>query len=199
MNRQRLERLFDDCPAKMLSIAGAIAVFFFYQFNRLEARPLSLPLAVSYGAELVPGNALPRNVRLTLRGEANEVFSVNESDLTATLDLRAYTAPGVYRVPVSIERQGTALDIDPLEIDVDPVDLAVSLERRVVREIPVVPSLRGYLEPGFELASFDIVPSRMEAAGPASVMATLVDASTEPIELSGRSGEIGRASCRERV
>lgn len=185
--RDSFERLFADWPAKVLSLAGALALFFFNQLNRLEERPLSVPLVVVSNDEFVPASQYPRTVRLVLRGEPNAIFAVLEGDLEATLDLRGYTGAGVWRVPVRVEKRGSALGIDPLEISVDPSDIALSIEPRVVKEIQVVPSFRGYLEPGFELASFRLVPSKVEVAGPASLMEKLNDAVTEPLELTGRS------------
>lgn len=176
-----------DWPAKVLSLAGAVALFFFYQLNRLEERPLSVPLVVASNEEFVPASQYPRTVRLVLRGESNAIYAVLDDDLEATLDLRGYTSAGVWRVPVRIEKKGSALGIDPLEISVEPSDVAVSIEPRVVKEIQVVPSFRGYLEPGFELAGFRLAPSRIEASGPASIMEKLADAATEPVELTGRS------------
>jgi len=187
MNKQSFDKLLSDWPAKVLSIAGAVALFFFYQLNRLEERPLSVPLLVSANSDFVPASQYPRTVRLVLRGESNAIYAVLEDDLEATLDLRGYTSAGVWRVPVRVEKRGSALGIDPLEISVDPSDVAVSIEARVVKDIQVVPSFRGYLEPGYELAGFKLVPSRMEVAGPASIMEKLTDAATEPIELTGRN------------
>ncbi len=187
MNRSIFDRILADWPAKMLSLAGAVALFFFYQLNRLEERPLSVPLLVVSNEEFVPASQYPRTVRLVLRGESNAIYAVLDDDLEATLDLRGYTSAGVWRVPVRVEKKGSALGIDPLEISVDPSDVAVSVEPRVVKEIQVVPSFRGYLEPGYELAGFKLVPSRIEASGPASIMEKLDDAATEPVELTGRS------------
>lgn len=186
-HRERLERLFSDWPAKILSLAGAIALFFFYQLNRLEERPLSVPLIVTANDDFVPASPYPRTVRLVLRGESNIIYAVLEGDLQATLDLRGFTSAGVWRVPVQVEKRGSALGIDPLEISVDPSDIAIAIEQRVVKEIQVVPSFRGYLEPGFELAGFSLVPSKIEVAGPASLMEKLSDAATEPIELTSRA------------
>ncbi len=182
-----LERLLADWPAKILSLAGAIALSYFYQINKLEERPMSVPLVVVTNDDFVPASQYPRTVRLVLRGESNAIYAVLEGDIEATLDLRGYTGAGVWRVPVRVEKRGSALGIDPLEISVDPSDVAVSIEPRVVKEIPVVPSFRGYLEPGFELAGFRLSPAKMEVAGPSSVMDELADAATEPIELTGRS------------
>lgn len=187
VHRERLERLFSDWPAKILSLAGAIALFFFYQLNRLEERPLSVPLLVTANDDFVPASPYPRTVRLVLRGESNIIYAVLEGDLQATLDLRGFTSAGVWRVPVQVEKRGSALGIDPLEISIDPSDIAIAIEQRVVKEIQVVPSFRGYLEPGYELAGFSLMPSKIEVAGPASLMEKLSDAATEPIELTSRA------------
>ncbi|HQO65277.1 MAG TPA: CdaR family protein, partial [Spirochaetales bacterium] len=182
-----LERLLADWPAKVLSLAGALALSYFYQVNKLEERPMSVPLVVVTNDDFVPASQYPRTVRLVLRGESNAIYAVLEGDIEATLDLRGYTGAGVWRVPVRVEKRGSALGIDPLEISVDPSDVALSIEPRVVKEVPVVPSFRGYLEPGFELAGFRLTPARMEIAGPSSAMEKLADAATDPIELTGRS------------
>ncbi|GAB1456977.1 hypothetical protein MASR2M48_22850 [Spirochaetota bacterium] len=122
-----------------------------------------------------------------LRGESNAIYAVLEGDLQASLDLRGYTGAGVWRVPVRVEKRGSALGIDPLEISVDPSDIAISIEPRVIKEIQVVPSFRGYLEPGYELSGFRLMPAKVEVAGPASAMDKIEDTSTEPIELTGRN------------
>lgn len=187
MNNSRIDRFLADWPAKVLSLAGAIALFFFYQMNKLDERPLSVPLVVVTNEGFVPASQYPRTIRLVLRGESNAIYAILEDDLKATLDLRSYTSAGTWRVPVRVEKRGSALGIDPLEISVDPSDVAISIEPRVIKQIQVVPSFRGYLEPGYELAGFKLVPSQLEAAGPSSVMEKLTDAATEPIELTGRS------------
>jgi len=184
---ERFERFFADWPAKILSLALAGALAYFYQMNRLEERPMSVALTVVANDDFVPASQYPRTVRLVLRGESNAIYAVLEGDIEATLDLRGYTSAGVWRVPVRIEKKGSALGIDPLEISVEPSDIALSIEPRVVKEVQVVPSFRGYLEPGYELAGFTLSPSRVEVAGPASVMEKFADAATTPIELTGRS------------
>lgn len=187
MNKPRFRGLLDDWPAKVLSLVAAAGLFFFYQLNRLEERPLSVPLAVKLNGKLVPASAYPRSVRLVLRGESNAIYAILESDLVASLDLSGYSSAGTWRVPVKVERLGGAAGVDPLEISIEPSEVSVALEERVVKEVAVTPSFRGYLEPGFELVGFTLTPDRVEVAGPASLMAELGDAITEPIELSGKS------------
>ncbi|TFG84964.1 MAG: hypothetical protein E4H20_01630 [Spirochaetales bacterium] len=189
MAKFRLESLFEDWAAKILSLAAAITLFAFYQLNRLEERPMSVPLSVLTNAQFVPASQYPRTVRLVLRGEANTILAILESDLVATLDLRGFTSAGVWRVPVKIETRGTAIGIDPLEIAVDPGEIAMSIEPRTVKQLKILPNFRGFLETGFELAGFSLSPDVIEAAGPESIMEKLDDTSTEAVELGGRSSD----------
>ncbi len=64
-NRDFLGRVLADWPAKVLSLCAALLLFFFYQLNRLENRPLSVPLEVKVGADFVPASQYPRSVRVT--------------------------------------------------------------------------------------------------------------------------------------
>ncbi|HOX31521.1 MAG TPA: CdaR family protein [Spirochaetales bacterium] len=188
-NRRPLERLTRDWPAKILSLAAALLLFFFYRLNRLEDRYLAVPLEVAQGEEYSPSSQLPRSVRIVLRGESNAIFSIQEGDVRASLDLSGYRSEGVYRAAVRIEKRGSALGVDPLEIKAEPSEVAVGIERRVSRVVPVTPSFRGFLEPGFELASFEIQPAEVEIDGPASAVGRVADVATDFVELSGRSAD----------
>jgi YbbR domain-containing protein len=186
-SKDLLGRLLANWPAKMLSLVAAGLLFFFYQLNRLEDRYISVPLEVKSGEEFVPASQYPRSVRVTLRGESNALFAIQEDDIAANLDLTAFKSEGLYRAAVQIERRGTALGVDPLEIQVDPAEVAVSMERRASRAVPVTPSFRGFLQSGYELVSFEIEPPDVEVYGPASAVAKVSDVQTEFIELAGRN------------
>ncbi len=188
-NKGFAKRLLSNWPAKVLSLAAALLLFFFYRLNRLEDRYISVPLSVSQSDDFLPSSQIPRSVRVTLRGESNALFSIQEDDVRASLDLSGYRAEGQYRVPVQIEKRGTALGVDPLEIRTDPAEVSISMERRTTRVVPVTPSFKGFLEPGYELLSFDLNPSEVEVAGPASAVARVTDVQTDFIELAGRNAD----------
>jgi len=190
-----LERVLENWPAKVLSFMAAVLLFSFNQLNRLEERPLAVPLRLVRSVDLAPSSAYPRTVRIVLKGESNSIYAIQEGDLEAVLDLSAFRAEGVYRVPVAVEKRGSAFDIDPLEIRVDPSEVAIALEQRISRSVPIVPSFRGFLDSGYELASSELVPPTAEIEGPASLVRKASDVTTEFIELSGR-GEDFSASVR---
>lgn len=181
-----LAKLLDDWPAKVLSLAGAAALFFFIQLNRLEDRPMSVPLRVKINSQYALASEYPSTVRLVLRGEGNSIGAILENDLVASIDLSGFNSSGSWKVPVNIERTGSALGISPLEISADPSEIQVVLEAKVVKELPVIPTFKGFLEPGYEMVGSSIVPARVETAGPASLMDRVTELQTEPIELTSR-------------
>jgi hypothetical protein len=188
-NKSFSKRLFTNWPAKVLSLFAALLLFAFYRLNRLEDRYISLPLSVSMNDEYVPSSQYPRTVRATLRGESNALFAIQDDDVRASLDLSGYHAEGKYRAPVQIERKGSALGVDPLEIRTDPADVVVSMEKRITRVVPVTPAFKGFLEPGYELVSFELSPSEVEISGPTSSVSRANDVQTDFIELAGRSSD----------
>ncbi len=188
-NRSFWARMTANWPAKVLSLAAALLLFFFYRLNRLEDRYISAPLSVIMNDEFVPSSQIPRSVRITLRGESNTLFKIQDDDLRASLDLSSFHGEGVYRAPVHIEQRDSALGVDPLMIQVEPAEVAVNLERKLSRIVPVTPTFRGFLDPGYELVSFDITPPEVQIMGPASAVNRSSDVPTDFIELTGKNSD----------
>ncbi len=185
-NKKFLDQITGNWPAKVLSIVVAILLFTFNRMSTLEERFFSVPLRVNLDGNLVPASSYPRMVRVTLRGEANSVFPILEEDIEAILDLSKYKSEGVYKAPVLIRKKGTATGVDPLEVHVDPLEVAVAIERKDSKKVSVTPSFRGYLENGYELSSYVIEPPTIDISGPAGIVARINDVTTDFVELSGR-------------
>ena len=75
--RKTIDALLADWPAKILSLAAAVLLFFFQSVNRLEERPLSVPLTIIANDDFVPASAYPRTVRLVPRGESNAIYAIH--------------------------------------------------------------------------------------------------------------------------
>ncbi|HCM27273.1 MAG: hypothetical protein A2Z99_01920 [Treponema sp. GWB1_62_6] len=173
-------------PVKVLSVAVAIVLFMFHRMSALEERFFSVPLRVRTENALVPASSYPRMVRITLRGEANSVFPILEEDIEAYIDLTKYKGEGVYKAPVLITKKGTAAGVDPLEVHVDPLEVAIAVEFQLTKTVPITPSFRGYLETGFELSSYSLTPSEVEVSGPSTSIMRIEDVTTDFVELSGK-------------
>lgn len=184
-----LGRVFADWPAKILSLAAALLLTLFFSLTRLEQRTISIPLAVSMNDEMAPSSQYPRMVRVLLRGERDVIYGIRDDEVSASLDLSAFKSDGVFRVPVRLARRGNALTADPLEIRAEPPEIAIGLEKRTTRKIPVTPSFKGFLDPGFELSSYELNPQEVLVSGPAGLVARTSDISTDTIELGGKRGD----------
>ncbi|MFA6506085.1 MAG: CdaR family protein [Treponemataceae bacterium] len=185
-NRKLIDRIVHNWPIKVLSVAAAVILFTFNRMSALEERFFSVPLRVSLDGTLVPSSSYPRMVRITLRGESNNVFPILEEDIEAYIDFSKYRNEGVYKAAVLVKKKGTAAGVDPLEIHVEPMEVAVSLEHKESKVVPVTPSFRGYLENGYELAAYAIEPTQTEIIGPASIVNRVQDVTTDSIELTGK-------------
>ncbi len=184
-----LGKIFADWPAKILSLAAALLLTLFFSLTRLEQRTISIPLAVSMNEEMAPSSQYPRMVRVLLRGEREVIYGIRDDEVSASLDLSTFKNDGVFRVPIRLTRRGNALTADPLEIRAEPAEIAIGLEKRTSKQVPVTPSFKGFLETGYELSSYELNPQEILISGPAGLVARTSEVSTDTIELGGKKGD----------
>jgi YbbR domain-containing protein len=191
--RKLLLKIIENWPAKVLSIALAIVLFMFHRMNILENRFFSVPLHLELNGALTPANSYPHTVRVSLRGEANSIFPILEEDIEAYLDFTRYGEKGTYRAPVQIRRSGSALGVEPLEIAVDPPEVAVELDEKMSKYVPLKPNFEGYLESGYEMVSYTLTPTQVVVDGPRGLLEQVSELPTETIEISGRNEDFTAA------
>ncbi|MFW5812282.1 MAG: hypothetical protein ACOCWS_04785, partial [Alkalispirochaetaceae bacterium] len=95
--KSRLKRLLRNWPAKVLSFVAALMLLVFHNITTLEERFISVPLELRLDESLVPASDYPRQVRVRLRGDSEEVFRVVEESITAYADLTEHESEGEYR------------------------------------------------------------------------------------------------------
>jgi YbbR domain-containing protein len=180
-------RALENWPAKVVCLTLALLLFLFYRMSTLERKFFSIPLEVVTNGDIVPAAQYPKTIKVSVRGEAERIYPVQESDLSAFVDLSSFSKEGEYSVPVHARLRGGAQDIDTMEVILEPAELRLRLEHRVVKRLPVVPQFRGYPEAGFEFAGFLVNPEFIEVSGPRSLMDSLKELATEQIDLAGRN------------
>jgi YbbR domain-containing protein len=185
----RISKLLENWPAKVISLVMAIFIMFLYNLTRLEQRVIIVPLNISEGHSYVPATEYPKTVRVIIRGDRDQIYRVRESDIVASLDLARYGSEGVFRVPVKLERRGDALNIDPLELRADPSEIPISFERLAAKRVAITPTFKGFLEQGYVLISYEILPSEISIEGPTTLVSSIKDISTDIIELSGKTSD----------
>ena len=182
-----LIKITEKWPAKVLSLAAALLISIFYRLNTLETRDIIVPLKSEVTANLIPVNSITNTVRVTLRGESNNILTLTEDDIEAFIDLKRYEKEGTFRVPIQIRKTGNALGVEPLEISVSPAEIYVTLEEKVSRSVHVFPVFSGNTAAGFTITSQSISPESVIAEGPVSSLDSLREFSTETIDLEGRN------------
>jgi hypothetical protein len=193
----RLSKLLAHWPAKLISLAAATLLFFFYRYSSLDERTLNIPLKLNVPAGMAVATPYPRYVQVTLRGNGDAISAIPEEDLAVSGDLSRFESEGQYRVPLRLTRSGHALKITPLIARVEPPELRLRLEKEAVKSVQVLPVVKGLPAHGFELAQYGITPNTVEVSGPRSAIQALDHVNTEPVDVTGASGsfefEVGLA------
>jgi YbbR domain-containing protein len=187
--KKLLTRIAEKWPAKVLSVAVAILLFAFHRMGDLQERFFSVPLQLDMNGTLVPAASYPRNIRITLRGDANSIYHVAEEDIEAHLDLTGYGEPGLYKVPVQLNRKGTAAETETLEISLEPMEISLELDTKMSKYVPLSPDFQGFLETGYEMVSYTLEPNQVVIDGPMKLLAGIPELSTESIDQGNRSGD----------
>ena len=182
-------RLLENWPAKIIALGIAIMVVLLNDLAGVAERYFSVPLQVRLAESVVPGEEYDNRVRVRLRGDESKIFDVLEEDIVAYADFTRHAGEGVFRVPVAVTRAGTALDLDALEVSIEPSHVTVTLEDKLVRSLEVVPGISGFPPPGYELSDYRVSPTTVSAVGPRSRVEGLTQILTEEISLTGRTSD----------
>ena len=139
-----LDRILHNWPVKIISVAAAVLLFFFYRVSSLEERFFNVPLVVQFHENYTSAESYPETVRITIRGRDEDIKLILEDEIEAFLDYSEYKEEGRFRAPVQIKKMGFATQITPLEIRVEPGEFNLLLESLMVKSLAVIPSITGY-------------------------------------------------------
>ena len=181
-----ISKAVENWPGKVLSIGLAIVLFVFYRISILETRYFFLPLNIEQSGTMMPSNLFPRIVRVSLRGEANSIYSIQEDDIEVFVDMSSYTSRGTYMVPVQWRTRTISSGMETLQVTLEPMEISFNLDYRISRVVPVIPNFRGQLDSGFTMTNFSLNPSEIIIDGPAELMAGIYGLYSESIDLGGR-------------
>jgi hypothetical protein len=187
--KKLLQRAAENWVPKVLSIALALVIFMIHRMNTLEIRFFSSPLVLELPSHLCPSGPYARMVRITLRGDANNIQPIQNDDIEAYVDLDNYESPGTYHAPVRIRKKGTAQGVEPLEISVEPVAVDIELDYKGNKYVPLTAIIEGSTEPGFELVSHTLSPTQVVLEGPLGLLDNVPELYTDVIDLNGRNAD----------
>lgn len=122
--------------------------------------------------------------RVSLRGSRDALEAVRPSALVAVADL-SEIKPGVRVIRLELDRSKLPPGVKDLELE--PQNVRILVERLVERDLPVKPRFEGELPEGYELIGWNVSPPTIHIAGAESRLRDLKEVSTETISLSDKA------------
>ena len=176
-----------------LSVGLALSLWLFVtdQENPTRTETFNRPIPlriVNVPNDLAVANASEASVTVRIEGPQSELDDLTADDFEATVNLGAF-AVGQSQAVIEVTSENRRVDV----IRVEPRQLTVTLEPLRSRDVPVVVSLFGSPERGFEAVETLANPDRVTITGPESLV-DLVDAAVAEVDLTGLSVDIDRES-----
>ncbi len=176
----------EDWSLKLLALAITLGLWFGVTGQRTPAtiRLSNVQLNFRLPNEMEISNEPPDKVDAILTGSKESLDRLNSRNLIGFVDVSGYQQ-GMHTV--RLMRDTVTMDLpDGVHIDaIDPNLVALRLEAREVREIPVEVEFEGKLPEGYELRRAATTPSQVKVRGPQSRVRALHRATTEKISLDG--------------
>lgn len=173
--------------AKLFCFAIAVVIVLFNRISKIEERTMNVPFRLYTNSEFLTVQDIPRTIKVRLRGNKDDIYSILSNDLTASADFSNVAEKGNYNRPIKIERSGSALYITPLEIHSTPNQISLAFERKTIKRIPLEPVVKGTPAEGFELSGTLLSPNFVTVEGPESILDSIESFNTTSVDLDGHS------------
>lgn len=170
---------------KLFSVALAAGLWLAVSGEPIAERGMRIPVAFENLPESMEilGNP-PESVEVRLRGPSGTLRRLQGGDMAAIIDLDSEHA-GTRMFDMSSDRVRPPLGIDVTQVI--PSTISLTLDVSASRVVPIVPEVRGAPAAGFMVGEVEVEPASVEVEGPASRLHDLVEAMTEPIDVTGMS------------
>lgn len=168
---------------KLMSVAMAVCLWFIVAREETSEAVLRTQVEfVNVPSRLEITGDPPSHVDIRIRASTTLMRRVNETGLTARVDLRT-AKPGVQRVVLDASIFDLPLGCQVIRIN--PPDFKLELEEKESRLVLVSPRIEGRTAEGFEIVSLGTTPSRVLVEGPASRVRRLSAVTTESVSVEG--------------
>ena len=176
---------FRHLGLKLLSLALASLIWVLVSGERIVERALRIPLEfTNLPAELELVGETPDVVDVRVRGSSGALSRVASGELVAVLNVQT-ARPGrrLFHLTGEDVRMPFGLEV----VQISPSNVPVTFERAATKVVPVIPELDGEPDAGYLVGTVSAEPATVEVIGPASAVARLTEAMTEPVSITGKS------------
>ena len=176
---------FRNLGLKALSLGIAALLWLVVAGERVVERVMRAPVEMQNlpeGLEIV-GNP-PDTVEVRLRGPSGALSRISAGDMAAVINLET-ARPG--RRLFHLTQGNVSVPYGTEVVQVGPSTLTLEFEMTAVRTVPVEPDVEGRPANGFEVTKITSEPTSVDVAGPATAVARLQAAVTEPVSVQDQS------------
>lgn len=191
--KQLLDKIAKNWPAKVICFVIALFIYFSHQMSILEKKTFTVPLTITENGSMVSATQSDRYVKVTVRGQREEIATVTNKDIVAYLDITNETKEGDYTFPVLVQPSAHVQLMEPLEIRVKPEKVPLKIEARTVRYLPFQPVLSGTIAHGYEMKEVVVTPANIKVEGPREMVESLTSVSTEAVDIEGVTESVTRS------
>jgi YbbR domain-containing protein len=180
---------FRHLGLKIVSIGLAALLWALVSGEQVVERALRIPLEftnVPENLELV-GEA-PNVVDVRIRGSSGALGRIATGELVAVLDLRGAAAGRgqLFHLTSADVRSPFGVSV----VQVTPSTIPMSFEPSASKVVPIFPTVEGDPANGYVVGTVTSTPPTVELVGPASTLATVTEAITEPVSVKGASSPV---------
>src|SRR4030095_9779155 len=171
---------------KVVSIGLAALMWLVGSGEQIVERALRIPLEfTNLPAQLELVGEPPTVVDVRVRGSSGALSRVSTGELVAVLDLRS-ARPGqrLFHLTGTDVRAPFGIDV----VQISPSNVSIRFEPSATTQVPVVPEVEGEPPNGYTVGTVTADPATIDVVGPATAVARLTRAITEPVSVAGASG-----------
>lgn len=179
-------------PAKVLSLAGAILLYFFISMFGLAQYEVTVPITYILPEGYVQGREFINKTRLVFRGDEKlmdtlKTRGLTDGDFVVLADFSKIKEAGTYRDSLEVRFLVNEGEVSiPGFERADPAEVSILLEKAMTRQVPVFPVLNGKPKEGFELGDYGVIPETVTIIGPEARIANIGSVSTDTVNLTDR-------------
>lgn len=181
---QKLNKLLDDWPSKLISLVAAILIYVFYQVSILETKNLAVPLSIQENGSFKAVSVSDKNVHVSIKGMKEDIVTLEALDFNTFIDISSINTEGEYELPVEIQLSSNATIIENLEVRVNPSTVKVNVTEYSSAFVPVISSFSGTPSHGYELGDVFVTPPAIKIYGPKKAVESQSQLFTELVSVN---------------
>jgi len=171
-----------------LRIASLILAVMIWMYVRGEEKPVqvfTVPLEIEgIPRDLAVAGESPDSVTVRVRAPDATLKNLSPGRFEAKIVL-SDPKPGEMTIPLAGGDVRAPMGVEVLQVE--PRSVALRLERRVTREVPIGVRVKGRVAAGFEYDGYTVRPDRVRVEGPEGIVSQVREALADVIDVTGRS------------